>query len=232
MTLRSPDWQSADGTVSLYCGDCLEIMPRLGKVDAVVTDPPYGIGRSSQKETFTKNPKHKRKSHEDFGWDIARPAEEVFSLMIEKSNIQVIWGGNYFADLLPPTMGWLYWDKGQNGLTMSDGELAWTSMQRALRAFICNRSSLVGSQHPTQKPIALMRWCLDFLPAAETILDPFMGSGTTGAACVQLGRRFIGIEIEPKYFDIAVDRIKTAIVERDSSFIKPDGTTVTQESIL
>ena len=198
------------GNATLYCGDCLEILPTLPKVDAVITDPPYGIKRSGQPETFTLNPKHKRKSHEDFGWDNGRPPIAAFEAMLTSSDVQIIWGGNYFADFLPPTMGWLYWDKGQNGLSMSDGELAWTSMQKAMRAFVCNRSALVGSEHPTQKPELLMRWCIKQAGMPDSVCDPFMGSGTTGVACMNLGRKFIGIEIEPKYFDIACRRIEDA----------------------
>jgi len=200
------------GNATLYLGDCRDILPTLGKVDAVVTDPPYGIKRSGQVETFTKDPKHKRKFHADGGWDDHRPSKEIFDAMREISTWQIIWGGNYFADLLPARMRWLYWDKGQDGLSMSDGELAWTSMDNALRAHRLNRSAIAtdGSEHPTQKPIRLMKWCLGFLPNAETILDPFMGSGTTGVAAVQMGRKFIGIEREPKYFDIACKRIEDA----------------------
>jgi len=198
------------GNATLYLGDCMDILPTLERVDAVITDPPYGIKRSGQPETFTVDAKHKRKLHVDFGWDEGRPAPKTFAAILSKSETQIIWGGNYFSDLLPPTMGWLYWDKGQNGLSMSDGELAWTSMQKALRAFVCNRSALVGSEHPTQKPEQLMRWCVKQASNPETILDPFMGSGTTGVAAMQLGRKFIGIEIEPKYFDIACTRIENA----------------------
>lgn len=200
------------GDCRLILGDCRDILPTLGPVDAVVTDPPYGIKRSGQPETFPKNPKHKRKHHKDFGWDEGRPDRALFDLVRGISTDQIIWGGNYFADLLPPRMRWLYWSKGQDGLSMSDGELAWTSMNCALRAFTCNRSAVAvdGAEHPTQKPERLMRWCIGFLPNAETILDPFMGSGTTGVACVNLDRAFIGIEREPSYFDIACRRIEEA----------------------
>jgi DNA modification methylase len=201
------------GDAILYEGDCYTILPQLPTVDAVVTDPPYGISRSGQPETFTKNPKHKRRAHEDFGWDMSRPSAEVFALIREKSQDQIIWGGNYFADMLPPTMGWLYWDKGQPGLSMSDGELAWTSKNRALRSIVCNRSALVGAEHPTQKPLQVMSWCISLLPDAQTVCDPFMGSGTTGVACANLGRKFIGIEQEPRYFDIACDRIRAAYAQ-------------------
>jgi DNA modification methylase len=201
------------GNATLFLGDCLEVLPTLPKVDAVITDPPYGISRSGQQETFTKSQKHKRKHFEDLGWDDGRPSKAVFDLMIDKAEKSLFWGGNYFADFLPPTMGWLYWDKGQRGLSMSDGELAWTSEQKALRSITVNRAALIGSEHPTQKPLQVMSWSIEQLGNPETILDPFMGSGTTGVAAIQLGRKFIGIEREPKYFDIAVKRIEQAVAQ-------------------
>lgn len=192
----------------LYQGDCLEVLPTLGRVDAVVTDPPYGIdygraGGFSASHGWGK-------WRENVEWDQERPAPAVFDAMRACSQEQIIWGGNYFADLLPPSMRWLSWDKGQREFSLADIELAWTSQQKAARVFTYGRGAAVrdGKQHPTQKPIALMQWCLGFLPDARTILDPFMGSGTTGVACVREGRRFIGIEIDPGYFDIACRRIE------------------------
>lgn len=217
------------GDAVLYRGDCAEILPTLGKVDAVITDPPYGIKRSGQAETNTKNPKHKRREHLDLGWDEGRPEQAMFDLMRSISKVQVIWGGNYFADALPPTMGWLYWDKGQRGLSMSDGELAWTSMQKALRSFLCNRAALVGAEHPTQKPLSLMVWCVEQAGTPGLIVDPYMGSGTTGVAAVQLGCKFIGIEREQKYFDIACERIANA--QRQQTLFEP-APVMQQESLI
>jgi site-specific DNA-methyltransferase (adenine-specific) len=210
------------GDATLYLGDCMDILPTLPKVDAVITDPPYGISRAGQQETFTKNAKHKRKHFDDLGWDNGRPSKEVFDLLLSIGNKSLFWGGNYFADMLPPTMGWLYWDKGQKGLSMSDGELAWTSEQKALRSIVVNRSSLVGSEHPTQKPIQVMTWSINQLGNPETILDPFMGSGTTGVAAIQMGRQFIGIEREQRYFDIACKRIEQATKQDDMFVAKPN----------
>jgi DNA modification methylase len=208
------------GDATLYLGDCMDILPTLDKVDAVITDPPYGISRAGQQETFTKNAKHKRKHFDDLGWDNGRPSKEVFDLLLSIGNKSLFWGGNYFADMLPPTMGWLYWDKGQKGLSMSDGELAWTSEQKALRSIVVNRASLIGSEHPTQKPIQVMTWSINQLGNPETILDPFMGSGTTGVASIQIGHKFIGIEREPKYFDIACQRIEQATKQDDMFVVK------------
>jgi site-specific DNA-methyltransferase (adenine-specific) len=200
------------GDATLYLGDCMEVLPTLPKVDAVITDPPYGINKDGQVRTTGGN--GGRKAYEFLGWDGERPSEEVFNAILSKANKHCMWGGNYFADLLPPTMRWLVWDKGQR-IVQSDGELAWTSLQSALRICTMNRVELMqdGAQHPTQKPVRLMTWTIEQMGPCETILDPFMGSGTTGVACAQLGRKFIGIEREPKYFDIACRRIEQAYAQ-------------------
>ena len=196
------------GDATLYLGDCIEILPTLEKVDAVVTDPPYGIGRDGQKQSTGRH--GGRKGYEFMGWDSNRPDKEVFDLMLSIADKHVIWGGNYFADLLPASAGWLIWDKGQK-LSQSDGELAWSNIGNAIRIRLLNRVELLkdGAEHPTQKPINLMTWCVEHTKG-HRILDPFMGSGTTGVACMNLGRKFIGIEIERKYFDIACERIEAA----------------------
>ena len=204
------------GNAELWHGDCREILPTLPKHDLVLTDPPYGIGIDGQKFEITRNPKHSRKHHEFMGWDKKPPDRLDFELIRFKSDNQIIWGGNYFVDKLPyPTKGWFFWDKGQRGLSMSDGELAWTSFNFPLRAATFNRVELLheGTEHPTQKPLKLMVWCMSQVLDAQTILDPFMGSGTTGVACAQLGRSFTGIEREKKYFDIACERISRAYAQ-------------------
>ncbi len=194
------------GAATLYLGDCRDILPTLGKVDAVVTDPPYGIGEHGGACRTRGQPGYAK--HENMGWDNERPDPDVFAAMLGASHHQIIWGGNYFADMLPPSMGWLYWKKLMGG-DFADGELAWTSRRKALREFTkCPKG--MDKEHPCEKPESLMRWCLDFLPEAQTILDPFMGSGTTGVAAVQMGRKFIGIEREERYFQIACKRIEDA----------------------
>lgn len=138
--------------------------------------------------------------------------------MLSAAPVQIIWGGNYFADNLPPSQCWLVWDKINGaGFSLADVELAWTSMDKAARMFRVSRTATFseGKEHPTQKPIALMSWCLTHIPQAKTILDPFMGSGTTGVACVKQGRSFIGIEIDEGYFDIACERISKAYAQPD-----------------
>ncbi len=192
--------------VELILGDCLDVLPTLGRFDAVVTDPPYGIGEDGGACRTRGRPGYAK--HEAKGWDANRPPNAVFEAILRHSDAQVIWGGNYFADLLPPKMGWLYWQKLMGG-DFSDGELAWTSRDRALREFTkCPKG--MDKAHPCEKPVSLMCWSIGFFSAARTICDPFMGSGTTGVAALQLGRKFIGIEMDPGYFDIACKRIEEA----------------------
>lgn len=194
------------GKARLILGDCVEVLPTLPKVDAVVTDPPYGIGEDGGRFRDRKGGGHR--VLEKLGWDHSTPDAATFKLILSAASQQIIWGGNYFTDKLPVSRGWLYWDKMMGG-DFSDGELAWTSIDRTLKSFsLCNKMG--GKEHPTQKPNDLMRWCLGFLPDAQTILDPFMGSGTTGVAAIQMGKSFIGIEREERYFDAACRRIAEA----------------------
>jgi len=210
------------GDCTLYLGDCREVLPKLGKVDAVVTDPPYGIGDRMQGGTWGAKEKYA-----DFrAWDKA-PTADLISDVIACADDVVIWGGNYFN--LPPSRCWLVWDKKNAVPTMADVELAWSSVDMPAK-----RLSLpVGVHewgHPTEKPLSLMRWCVSMV-GGDTVFDPFMGSGTTGVACVKLGRRFIGIEIEPKYFDIACRRIEAAYKQPDL-FISAPSPRPVQEALL
>ena len=195
------------GDAVLYHGNCLEILPTLPKVDAVVTDPPYGIGFAAQPTNYQRAAGMKPAS-----WDNARA--ERLSDLLSLAEIQVVWGGNYYE--LPPSRGWLSWFKPDAPPSMANFELAWTNQDRNARqiqqSIAATNAERVG--HPTQKPLVVMEWTLSQFPTAETILDPFMGSGTTGVACVNLGRKFIGIEIERKYFDIACERIDAAYRQR------------------
>lgn len=207
------------GDCTLYLGDCRDILPTLGRVGAVVTDPPYGIGRSGQAamKSTSRGRVNTRTAHEDKGWDINRADASVISDLLKISDVQIIWGGNYYADLLPPSPGWLVWDKMQR-ISQSDAELAWTSRESALRVFEVSRAEIGQdadtwrgpSFHPTQKPVLLMTRCLSVLPPRVVVLDPFMGSGTTGVACIRSDFPFIGIEREPDYFDIACRRLEEA----------------------
>ena len=171
----------------------------------VCTDPPYGIGFAAQPTRYQRANGMLAQA-----WDDAAPHDVV--AFIAANFPAVIWGGNHFS--LPPSRGWLIWSKMGNAPSMADAELAWTSLDMNARTFEKSVKSaslekdLQGAAHPTQKPVALMEWSIGFLPNAITILDPFMGSGTTGVAALRLGRKFIGIEIEPRYFDIACRRIE------------------------
>ena len=208
------------GDATLYLGDCMDILPTLGRVDAVITDPPYGIGESGGEKKRVRSGDGRTRfstpKHDDLEWDKKRPSKEIFDILMANSSTFIVWGGNYFADFFPPSMGWLYWDKKMGG-DFSDGELAYTNKNKALRSFSMHPFfGLNGGKdrtHPTQKPLPLMRWCIEQAGNPQTILDPFMGSGTTGVAAIQLGRKFIGIEREPKYFDIACKRIEAAYAQ-------------------
>lgn len=202
------------GDATLYRGDCHDILPTLGNVDAVVTDPPYGIGEAwGNKPRWQGSCGKGRLWNGRPEWDVV-PNDQVMASLIVRPAI--IWGGNYFTGL-PVSKAWLIWDKAAD-MTQAQAELAWTNCAPTVRVY---RKSPLGAfgnsgangevkDHPTQKPVGLMQWCLGFLPTAETILDPFMGSGTTGVACVNLNRKFIGIELEQSYFDIACRRIEQA----------------------
>ena len=216
------------GNQTLILGDCREIIGGL-TFDAILTDPPYGVGAENH-----AGPKSSGWTQWDRKeWDAARPDADVFKQISTAPAGAIIWGGNYFADLLPPSMRWLIWDKGQRDFSLADFEMAWTSQQKAARAFDYPRALAMkdGKVHPTQKPVALMEWCLGFLPDAKTILDPFMGSGTTLVACQRMGRAGTGIELDPEYFAIACKRVDEAARQPDL-LIPETQPKPTQESFL
>ena len=198
------------GDCRLILGDALEILPTLGKVDAVVTDPPYGLGDKWQGgKADTKARWKLNDGGAAIDWD-DEPSEGV-AAAIALAKHSIVWGGNYYD--LPPRRGWLIWDKIVRQFTSGHVEMAWTTLDQPTRAFNYAHAQLAseGKFHPTQKPLPLMAWCLDQLPSdCGLILDPFMGAGTTGVACVNSGRAFIGIERHEPYFDIACRRIEDA----------------------
>lgn len=199
------------GQHRLMCGDSgsIDAIDKLldgEAINAIVTDPPYGIGIDGQKESKNKNPKHNRKAHAFMGWDDERPDEGIFNYIVSANVPSVIWGGNYFADILPPSRGWLYWSKGQDGLTMSDGELAWTTETTPLRAITVNRSALKGSVHPTQKPLQIVEFSFDYIKAGLVVLDLFGGSGSTMIACEKTKRKARLMELAPQYCDVIIKR--------------------------
>ncbi len=204
------------GDATLYLGDCMDILPTLGEVDAVVTDPPYGIGEAAGRNKSRGN----LAVSKDYGiddWD-DKTADDGIFLAVGLSRYQIIFGGNYYQ--LPPAKCWLIWDKENGDSDFADAEMAWTNLNKAVRLKrymwngmlrACNEKR---GDHPTQKPVGVMNWAITHLPiAANLVCDPFMGSGTTGVACANMGREFIGIEREAKYFDIACERITAAYAQ-------------------
>ena len=209
-------------TITLYHGDCLKILPTLeiGSVDAVITDPPYGQGQNIV--NVGNCPAYEK----EYAWNDNPPNDIIFTEIFRVSNNQIIFGGNYFPILWSlPCKGFIFWDKIQCSNKHADGELIWTSYDRLAKlyryCFSGNRYGWpdhimgVGKPsnriHPTQKPTELMKAILqDYTQPGDIILDPFMGSGTTGVACAQTGRDFIGIEIDKSYFEIAEKRINQA----------------------
>ena len=214
------------GDCRLIQGDCLEVMKELGPVDAVVTDPPYGIGfchsGGSTKGVASKTNLHNMPIIGD-----SAPFNPSFLM----SWPAIIWGGNHYGDM-PSASRWLAWDKRPQSKVSNDQadcELAWTNLGGVARLFrhewngmLRGAESKTPRVHPTQKPIALMGWCLGFVPDAETILDPFMGSGTTLVACAKMGRKGIGIELDPDYFDIACKRVEEAYKQPDLFVAPPE----------
>lgn len=205
------------GDAVMIQGDCLEVMSALGRVDAVVTDPPYGIkydaaaaaasGRRSGSGFARKG------TYRQTDWD-SETQEDAIAQAIAMADAAIVFGGNYYP--LPPSQCWLVWDKEVNG-QFADCELAWSNLKKPVRLIRhmwnggIRKDGEARTPHPTQKPVGVMRWCIEHLPKdASTIFDPFMGSGTTGVAALQLGRKFIGIELDPEYFEIACARVTEA----------------------
>lgn len=206
------------GDATLMLGDCREILPTLGQVDAVVTDPPYGIGvdRSMSAAGGTKHGSAlaAKRHYGAIGWDDQPVDADLLRLVMLAGRWNVIFGGNYYP--LPPTRCWLVWDKEING-EFADCELAWTNLLKPVKRIrwmwngMLRKGQEERGDHPTQKPVGVMSWCLQQLPdGTKSIIDPFMGSGTTGVACAKAGMRFIGIEREQQYFDAACRRIEEA----------------------
>jgi DNA modification methylase len=210
--------QLAEGVVC-HLGDCREVLPTLGKFDACVTDPPYGIDENDRKIAS----RGKLAAPKDYGivaWDKEPISADTIAMLRDCSKWQIIFGGNYFEGL-GPTSCWLVWDKKNGTNDFADCELAWTNLRKAVRRieWLWNGMIRKGDdvrEHPTQKPEGVMSWSLKQLPEdVRHVVDPFMGSGTTGVAAVKLGLQFTGIERELRYFDIARRRIADALKQPD-----------------
>lgn len=199
--------------ITIYNADCREVLPSLSKVDLVLTDPAYGIDADRDRNC-------QKNGWRDFGssgWDKQRTSPDLLAAVLRSGSNAIIWGGNYFTDCLPPSMGWLSWDKGQRDFSLADFEMAWTSYKAAARRLFLPRGAVNGErQHPTQKPLALFIWCIEWADRRgkriETVLDPFMGSGTSLRAAKDLGRKAIGIEIEERYCEIAANRLRQEVL--------------------
>ncbi len=220
------------GDAVLYCGDCLEVLPTLSGFDAVVCDPPYGINYRSNHNSSRRGKWAQWVRTKNLPGILGddEPLDPAAILALDVPT--VIFGGNYCADMLPASRCWIIWDKrgdlGRNN--QADCEMAWTNLNAPSRVCTHKWSGLIreGEEnlsrggvklHPHQKPVALMRFIIDYLPAGcETIVDTHMGSASTGVACIDMGRRFIGIELDADYFDIACRRIDTAWASRPRLF--------------
>lgn len=212
------------GGITIYHGDCREILPQLPPCDLVLTDPPYGIDRANGMggkgyDGFGNGIQRQPRRYEG-DWDV-KPNDELLRLAMRAGKYAIVWGGNYFTDSLPIGQKWLVWDKQQTMPSYSDVELAWTNLGGvALKMFRFCGAGLMAVEkdrwHPTQKPIALMQWCIKQCPywdIANLVIDPFMGSGSTLVAAKNLYRKAIGIEIEEKYCEIAAKRLSQEVFQ-------------------
>lgn len=201
-----------DERCTIYCGDNRLILPWLGTFDLLLTDPPYGIG--ADKMTLGNGKRKLYRGSEE--WDSKPPARWQIEMMIEMATSAILWGGNYFA--LPETRCVLVWDKGTGDNDFADCELAWTNLDRAVKKHFqswvgANAKDRDGARvHPTQKPLALMKWCLGLVPDAARVVDPYMGSGTTLVAAKAEGRIAVGVERDEKYCEAAAKRLEQGVL--------------------
>ena len=203
--------------ITLYHGDCREILPGLGRFDLLLTDPPYGIGADNRTKILSRSNTAPARDYGESDWD-SQICEDGIELGMSMSQWQIVFGGNYY--MMMPSSCWLVWDKDNTG-DFADCELAWTNLKKAVRKFRYRWNGMLQEhggdkkeirQHPTQKPVPLMRWCLTLVPDAQTILDPFMGSGTTLVAAKLEGRKAVGIEINEQYCEIAAKRLAQGVL--------------------
>lgn len=208
--------------ITIYHGDCREVLPSLPKADLVLTDPPYGIDYNPKRQRLGTQVGRNRERWNSREWDKIKGDKERFdpSVLLGFSKV-ILWGANNFASRLPDTNGWLFWDQLKaDGFAGSAGQLAWTSFLNSIKKFEYlwdgfRRGGEVNDHyHPNQKPLALMRWCIEVSSISQTatVLDPFMGSGTTLRAAKDLGRRAVGIEIEEHYCETAANRLRQDVL--------------------
>ena len=190
-----------------YNRDCLEAMKEMddNAFELAIVDPPFGLNITKIWGSEANGYKQWDKKE----WDAVIPSAEYFSELLRVSKNQIIWGGNYFTEHLPPTMCWLIWDKGQRDFSMADGEMAWASFNKAMRMFTYARANAnaEGRIHPTQKPVALYKWLLqNYAKQGDKILDTHLGSGSSRIACYDLGFDFTGYELDADYFQAQEER--------------------------
>jgi DNA modification methylase len=211
------------GACTLILADNREALQDVGRFDLLMTDPPYGIGESNEKN-LSRGTLAAPTDYGAFDWDKEPAPQEVIDLSISLARWSCVFGGNYYA--LPPTSCWLVWDKLNGDNDFADCELAWTNWPSAVRRIrhLWNGMLRKGKEervHPTQKPLDVIAWAISLAPKADSVLDPWMGSGTTGVACAKSGRTFTGIEREPRYFEAACKRIEAAYAAPDLFIERP-----------
>ena len=219
------------GDATLYLGDCMDILPTLDKVDAVITDPPFGVGNFVQ---TTGNIRGRGElKGELVQWNELAPTAEFFDLLKKISTHRIIWGANFF-NCFEDKGGAIIWDKVQPMPNFSKADIAscthfqkteivripWTNFNVAREA---------ETDHPCERPVQLYEWCINYLPKVQSVLDPYLGSGSCGVAAIRAGRKFIGIEKNPKYFEAACKRIENA--QRQESLF-PVGVKQEQQGIF
>lgn len=214
MDIPFEPYYDKDG-ITIYNADCKQVLPFLGRVDVLLTDPPYGIDADNRDRILSRGKLATPRDYGESNWDKEPPPRWFLEAAQDTAQVAIIWGGNYYG--LPASSCWLVWDKDNGTNDFADCELAWTNMNRAVRKFKWRWNGMLQEQmgdkkenrvHPTQKPLALMRWCLSLVPEAKTVLDPFMGSGTTLVAAKLEGRIAVGIERDERYCEAAVKRLR------------------------
>lgn len=205
-------------TITNECN--MELMKRYPDkyFDLAIVDPPYGIGA----ENHGGKKENGWNQFDIKDWDNSIPSEEYFKELFRVSKNQIVWGGNYMTEFLPPSMGWIIWDKGQRGFSLADGEMAWTSFNKAMRIFEFSRASCIKSNntalekfHPTAKPIELYKWIIDkYAKQGDKILDTHLGSGSIAIACHDYGFELTACELDKEYYEKAIQRIKNHVSQQ------------------
>lgn len=206
--------------IRIYNCDCMELLKQTpdNYYSLSIVDPPYGIGA----EKHAGNAENGWKQWDKKDWDSEIPSEEYFKELFRVSKNQIVWGGNYMTEHLPPSMGWIIWDKCQRGFSLADGEMAWTSFNKAMRIFEFSRAACIKSNntalekfHPTAKPYELYKYCLDkYAKQGDKILDTHLGSGSIAIACHDYGFDLTACELDPDYYESAIKRIKNHVSQQ------------------